>query len=72
MRVKQVSEICEGNNNFKIDWKQTVVKPLVLGVSFGLGYYLASLFLKTDLMSNLMQEAKSVKLKNLAKIKLSN
>jgi hypothetical protein len=71
MRVKQVTEIAESNNNFRFDWKQTVAKPLVLGVSFGIGYYLANLFLKTDIMSNLMHEAKNVKLKSLSKIKLS-
>jgi hypothetical protein len=54
MKVKQVAEIAESNNNLQFDWKQTLVKPLVLGFSFGIGYYFANLFLKTDIMNNLM------------------
>ena len=69
MKAKEVSEICEKNNNFQFNWKQTVLKPLLIGASFGVGYYLASLFLKTEIMNNLMEEAKNAKL---AMIKLSN
>jgi hypothetical protein len=47
MRVKDVNEICEVNNNFNFNWKKTIIKPLIIGVSFGIGYYIANLYLKT-------------------------
>jgi hypothetical protein len=29
------------------NWRKTIVKPLILGFTFGIGYYVANLFLKT-------------------------
>lgn len=36
---------------------------MILGFAFGIGYYMASLLLKAEIMSDLMSEAKQIKFK---------
>lgn len=58
MKGKDLSEICEANDNLNFDWKKTIVKPLILGFTFGIGFYFATVFLKTEIMSDLIKEAR--------------
>jgi hypothetical protein len=71
MKAKDVNEICEANDKFNFDWKKTIVKPVIIGFAFGVGFYLASLFLKTEIMIDLLEEAKEAKFKKLARLSSS-
>ena len=61
MKYGQMNEIIEDQRSW--NWKKVVARPFVLGFAFGIGCFVGSLILKSAIVSDLMETAKTIQLK---------
>ena len=56
MKYSQVDEAITKSED-QLEWKQIILKPLLLGVAFGTGCYVAKIILNSPIMGSIMEMA---------------
>lgn len=57
MKFVQVEKVIKKEGDEQLDWKEIVLRPLVLGFAFGTGCYIAKVILNCPLMGGIMDMA---------------